>query len=68
MAKSSQTNANIKKALCPLIDRPLENCYCTFSASQYVDKTLYYCNGHFSECEIYKTATKKDSTTDKERF
>jgi hypothetical protein len=40
-------------ALCPYIQKPFEQCYCTSTSSLYAEATIYYCGGNYKDCEIY---------------
>ena len=42
-----------KKVLCPNINKPFDNCYCTSTSSLYAEATIYYCGGNYKDCEIY---------------
>ena len=39
--------------LCPFIQKPFDECYCTSTSSLYAEATIYFCGGHFRACEIY---------------
>ena len=39
--------------LCPHIQKPFENCYCTSTSSLYAEATIYYCGGNYKDCEIF---------------
>jgi hypothetical protein len=40
--------------MCPFIKRGLDDCYCMDLNSLNIEKSIYYCQHHFSKCEIYK--------------
>ena len=42
-----------RKALCPNIDKPFNNCYCISTSSLYAEATIHYCGGNYKDCEIY---------------
>lgn len=39
--------------ICPLIQRPFDDCYCTSTSSLYAEATIYFCGSHYKACEIY---------------
>jgi hypothetical protein len=43
-----------KQRLCPFIDEHFHDCFPSDLRSQNVEAAIYYCNGHFEECEIYR--------------
>jgi hypothetical protein len=40
--------------ICPYVQNPSEACYCFDMNSLNTDSTIYYCGGHYLECEIFK--------------
>ncbi len=42
------------KKLCPHINDPCLDCYCSRLTSSDIEKAIYYCSGNFESCEIYK--------------
>ncbi len=44
--------------LCPFIQEPYDDCYCTSTSSLYAEATIYFCGGHYRACEIYVKNTK----------
>ena len=42
-----------RRVLCPNIEKPFDNCYCTSTSSLYAEATIYYCGGNYKDCEIY---------------
>ena len=40
--------------LCPLIDEPCSECFCSDLRSQNIEAAIRYCSGNFEECEIFK--------------
>jgi hypothetical protein len=44
--------------LCPFIQKPFDECYCTSTSSLYAEATIYFCGGHFRACEIYAKSMK----------
>ena len=39
---------------CPFVKDPFDECFVTGINSQNIDQAIYYCGGHFEECEIYR--------------
>ncbi len=39
--------------ICPLVHRPLAECYCLDMTSRNIDKVLRYCSGDYEQCVIY---------------
>jgi len=47
------------KKRCPFLNNPpSNNCYCVSLDSQSTPAAIYYCDNHFSTCEIYKNYIK----------
>ncbi len=46
--------------LCPFIQKPFEECYCTSTSSLYAEATIYFCGGHYRACEIYAKNVKEN--------
>ncbi len=46
--------------LCPFIQKPFDDCYCTSTSSLYAEATIYFCGGHYRACEIYAKNAKGD--------
>jgi hypothetical protein len=44
---------DMENRLCPFIQKPFHDCYCTSTSSLYAEATIYYCGGHYRSCEIY---------------
>jgi hypothetical protein len=42
------------KGPCPCVRAPSPECWCADQRSQSGENTVYYCGGHFEECEIYR--------------
>jgi hypothetical protein len=42
------------RKLCPLIEELGDECFCSDLRSQNVEAAIFYCNGNFEECEIYR--------------
>ncbi|BCA80713.1 hypothetical protein AOP6_2500 [Desulfuromonas sp. AOP6] len=51
--------------ICPLVKTPHATCHCANLTSSSAEAAIYFCGGHFNECDIYsrysgqlKTVTK----------
>lgn len=44
----------IKKKLCPLVKKPLSECYCFELNSKNINSAIRYCSECYESCEIYK--------------
>jgi hypothetical protein len=44
----------INKKLCPFIQNPFDECYCTIMTSQDIERAVYLCSNNFEKCDIYK--------------
>lgn len=43
------------REVCIFADAPWQECYCfNMNSSTKVREAVYYCGGHFNECEIYQ--------------
>lgn len=42
------------KKMCPFVEEPLDDCYCSKRGGQDIVKTLEYCNDDFTTCDIYQ--------------
>lgn len=42
------------RVVCPFAQNPFNDCYVRNMTSLNIEDTIYYCGGHFEECEIYK--------------
>jgi len=38
---------------CPFVPEPFDGCYCVGLESKSVPDAIYYCGGHYRECDIY---------------
>lgn len=47
-------NKPVQIKLCPIISRPMHNCYCASTNSMYVESTIIYCGGNYEQCSIYE--------------
>ena len=52
------TMSDTQSKLCPFIQKPFDDCYCTSTSSLYAEATIYFCGGHYRACEIYVKNTK----------
>ncbi len=43
----------INKKLCPFLDEPFDECYCSRMSSQDIERAVYLCSNNFEICEIY---------------
>jgi hypothetical protein len=50
--------SDIQSKLCPFIQKPFNDCYCTSTSSLYAEATIYFCGGHYQACEIYVKSMK----------
>ena len=39
--------------ICPLVKRPYAGCHCADLTSNSAEAAIYFCGGHFDECEIF---------------
>jgi hypothetical protein len=51
--------SDTQNRLCPFIQKPFDDCYCTSTSSLYAEATIYYCGGHYRACEIYAKNVKE---------
>jgi hypothetical protein len=51
-----------EKRLCPFINEPFDDCYCTKMSSQDIERAVCLCGSNFETCEIYKHGNGKDKT------
>ena len=61
----NQIFKSINKKLCPLIQNPLDECYCSAMTSQDIERTVYLCSSNFQICDIYRNGNgwqKKEKT------
>jgi hypothetical protein len=52
------------KGLCPFVQKPDAECYCSEMQSQSPETMIYYvniCGGDFKDCEIYKRLNKNET-------
>lgn len=58
-------NSNIRKnqknmnPICPFVQKPHKDCYCLDMNSRKVRNVIYYCQGNFGKCKIYKKLLKE---------
>ena len=52
---TNEQEETFKPVKCPLIEMPLEECYCKETQSQYTEEIIYFCGGHFEQCVIYQS-------------
>ena len=52
---TNEQKETLKPVKCPLIEMPLEECYCKETQSQYTEEIIYFCGGHFEQCVIYQS-------------
>ncbi len=51
---AKEANGNLENfKICPLVHRPLTECYCLDMTSRNIDKVLRYCSGDYEQCVIY---------------
>jgi hypothetical protein len=65
--KDPQPKKKIKKRiLCPFVRSPHKDCYFLDMNSNKISMAVYYCQNHFTKCEIYKrlTPTEKSKSND----
>ena len=43
----------INKKLCPFLNEPFDECYCSRMSSQDIERAVYLCSNNFEFCEIY---------------
>jgi len=41
-------------SICPLLQEPLEECYCNSMSSQDIEKTIFFCSRSYKTCEIFR--------------
>ncbi len=41
-------------AMCPLIGKDRDGCYCNNLTSMNIERVIHYCQNNFKECEIYR--------------
>ncbi len=41
------------KKICPLVKMPYTGCYCANLTSNSAEAAIYFCGGHFDECDIF---------------
>ncbi len=46
---------------CPFVGDPFADCFVASINSQNIDLAIYYCGKNFEECEIYRSAVKRES-------
>ena len=48
------------KRICPFIQAPFDDCYCTGLSSVDIERTVYYCGNNYEVCKTYieKTQSK----------
>lgn len=39
---------------CPFIQEPYDNALCSSMLTQSIENAMYYCGGHFEQCDIYR--------------
>lgn len=49
---------------CPLVQDPLDECYCLNVSSLTAEETIYYCGENFEECAIYQGYLEKGGGLD----
>lgn len=42
-----------RRALCPYVRAPFENCYCASTSSLFAEATIRFCGGNYKDCSIY---------------
>lgn len=52
--RKMKINSKDIQKLCPFVNEPFSDCYIFNMKSQNTEAAIYYCGGHFEECEIYK--------------
>lgn len=45
-----QTN----RKLCPFLDEPFDDCYCSKMSSQDIERAVYLCSKNYEICDIYR--------------
>jgi len=45
---------HVRKQICPVLQEPFKECYCTSMSSQDIEKTVFFCSRKYKTCEIYK--------------
>lgn len=41
------------KRLCPQLQEPFDECYCSKMSSQDIERAVYLCSNNFETCDIY---------------
>lgn len=42
---------------CPFVEQPFDDCFVNEVNSQNIGRVLYFCGGHFEECDIFRQRT-----------
>lgn len=60
VSMSTTAKRSEKRDLCTLISFPYPDCYVAGLGSTNIENAIYYCGGHFEECQIYQKYMKSD--------
>ncbi len=55
------------KRLCPYLQEPFDDCYCSKMSSQDIERAVYLCSNNFEICDIYKNGNGNGKDKSKDR-
>jgi hypothetical protein len=48
------------RRLCPFLQEPFDDCYCSKMSSQDIERAVYLCSNNYRMCDIYKNGNGHD--------